>query len=164
MQPARFPCPSPTPGACSKLCPSSQWYHPTISSSVIPFSSCPRPFPASGSFPMGSSYQVTKVLELQHQSFQWTFRFNFLSNWLVWSHCCPRDSQESSPAPQLESINSLVLRHQIFMIQLSHPYMATGKTHKIQTLPVQEVKILPQEWPTGSPSAANPWHLSYFWA
>ena len=50
LQHARLLCPSLTPGDCSNLCPSSQWCHPTIS--VIPFSSCPPPFPASGSFPM----------------------------------------------------------------------------------------------------------------
>ena len=49
---ARLPCPSPTPGAYSKSCPSCQWCHPTISSSVAPFSSCLQSFPASGSFPM----------------------------------------------------------------------------------------------------------------
>ena len=52
LQHARFPCPSPTPGAYSNSRPSRQWCHPTISSSVIPFSSCPQSFPASGSFPM----------------------------------------------------------------------------------------------------------------
>ena len=46
-----FPCPSPTPGACSNSCPSGRWCHPTISSSVIPFSSCLQSFPASESFP-----------------------------------------------------------------------------------------------------------------
>ena len=51
-QHARLPCPSPTPRACSNSCPSSQWYHSTISSSVIPFSSHLQSFPASGSFPM----------------------------------------------------------------------------------------------------------------
>ena len=56
---------------------------------------------------VGSSHQVAKVLELQHQNFQWVFRVDFLQNWLVWS-CSPWDSQESSPAPQLESIISLV--------------------------------------------------------
>ena len=49
-QHARPPCPSPTPGVHPNPCPSSQWYHPTISSSVVPFSSCPQSFPASGSF------------------------------------------------------------------------------------------------------------------
>ena len=52
LQHARLPCPSPTPRACSNSCPSSQWCHPTISSSVIPFSSCLQSFPASRSLPM----------------------------------------------------------------------------------------------------------------
>ena len=52
LQHARLPCPSPTPGAYSNSCPSSLWCHPTISSSVIPFSSCLQSFPASGSFQM----------------------------------------------------------------------------------------------------------------
>ena len=49
---ARLPCPSPSPRVCSNSCPLSQWCHPTISSSVPPFSSCPQSFPASGSFPV----------------------------------------------------------------------------------------------------------------
>ena len=56
LQHARLPCPSPTPRACSNSCPSSQWCPPTISSSVIPFSSCPQSFPASGSFPMSQPF------------------------------------------------------------------------------------------------------------
>ena len=52
LQHARLPCLSPSPRACSNSCPLSQWCHPTISSSVIPFSSCLQSFPASGSFPM----------------------------------------------------------------------------------------------------------------
>ena len=51
-QHARPPCPSPTPGLYSNSCPSSRWCHPAISSSVVPFSSCPQPLPASGSFPV----------------------------------------------------------------------------------------------------------------
>ena len=60
---------------------------------------------------VSSFHQVAKVLEfqLQHQSFQWIFRVDFLLDWLVWSSCSPRDSQEFSPAPQFESINSLAL-------------------------------------------------------
>ena len=50
LQHARPPCPSPTPGACSSSCPSRWWCHPTISTSVVPFSSCLQSFPASGSF------------------------------------------------------------------------------------------------------------------
>ena len=52
LQHTRPPCPSPTPGVYSNSCPSSQWCHSTISSSVVPFSSCLQSFPASGSFPM----------------------------------------------------------------------------------------------------------------
>ena len=52
LQHTRPPCPSPTPEACSNSCPLSQWCHPTISSSVVPFFSCLQSFPASGSFPM----------------------------------------------------------------------------------------------------------------
>ena len=52
LQHARLPCPSPSPGVCSNSRPLSQWCHPTISSFVAPFSSCPQSFPASGSFPM----------------------------------------------------------------------------------------------------------------
>ena len=51
-QHTRPPCPSPTPRVQSDSCPSSQWWHPAISSSVIPFSSCPQSLPASGSFPV----------------------------------------------------------------------------------------------------------------
>ena len=71
---------------------------------------------------VGSLHQVAKVLEfqLQHQSFQWIFRVDFLYDWLVWSPCCPRDSQESSATPQFENNSSLA--H-----QLSHSYMTTGK-------------------------------------
>ena len=53
---ARLPCPSPTPGTCLNSCPSSQWCHPAISSSVVPFSSCFQSFPASGSFPVSQFF------------------------------------------------------------------------------------------------------------
>ena len=56
LQHARLPCPSPTPGAYSNSCPSSQWCHPTISSSVIPFSSCLQSFPATRSFPVSQFF------------------------------------------------------------------------------------------------------------
>ena len=56
LQLIRLPCPSPTSGVYSNSCPKSQWCHPTISSSVIPFSSCLQSFPASGSFPMSQFF------------------------------------------------------------------------------------------------------------
>ena len=56
LQLLRLPCASPTPGACSNSCPSNRWYHPTISSSVIPFSSCLQSFPSWGSFQMSQFF------------------------------------------------------------------------------------------------------------
>ena len=129
LQHARFFCPSPTPGACSNSCPSSQWCHPTSSSSVIHFPSCLQPFLALGCSlrsQVFTSCGQSIGARLQHQSLHWIFRTDFLYNWLVGSSCNPRYSQESSPKPQLKSINSLALS--FFMVQLSHPYMTTGKT------------------------------------
>ena len=66
LQHSSLPCPSPTPRACSDSCPSSWLCHPTISSSVVPFSSCPQSLPASESFPrVNSLHEVAKVLEFQ---------------------------------------------------------------------------------------------------
>ena len=112
LQHTRLPCPSPTPGACSNSCPSRQWYHPTISSSV---DRSPVAFNLSkhqGLFQwVSSSNQVVNALELQfhHPSFQWVFRVDFLEDELVWSPCSPRDSQESSPTPQFKSLSSSTL-------------------------------------------------------
>ena len=95
---------------CSNSCPLSQWCYLTISSSATSFSFCLTPSQDQGLFQWVSSlYEVVKVLELQHQSFQWIFRGDFLYDWRVWSPCCPSDSQESSPAPLLKSINSSAL-------------------------------------------------------
>ena len=60
---------------------------------------------------VGSLHHVVKVLELQvqHQSFKWLFRVDFLQEWLVWSPCSPRDSSESSPTPQFKGIHSSTL-------------------------------------------------------
>ena len=77
---------------------------------------------------VSSSHQVAKVwvFQLQHQSFQWIFRTDFLEDGLVGSRCSPRDSQESSPTPQFKSI--ILQCSAFFIVQLSHPYMTTGKT------------------------------------
>ena len=80
LQHARLLCRSPTPRACSNSCPLSWWCHPTISSSVICFSSCLQSFPALGSFPMSQFFasggQSTGVSA--SASFQWIFRTDFL--------------------------------------------------------------------------------------
>ena len=82
---ARLPCASPTPGACSNSCPSSQWCHPTTSSSVVSSPAFNLPQHQSLFQWVSSSHQVAKVLglQLQHQSFQWIFRIDFLYfDWL----------------------------------------------------------------------------------
>ena len=94
LQHARLPCPSTMPRTCSNSCPLSQWCHLTITSSVIPFSSCLQSFPELGSFPVSQFF--TLEFQLQHQSLQWVFSTDFLWDWLVWSPCSPRDSQDSS--------------------------------------------------------------------
>ena len=111
-QHARPPCPSPTSEVHPNTCPSSWWCHPTISSSVVPFSSCPQSFPASGSCQMsqlftsgGQSIGIsasTSVLPINTRD--WS-----PLGWPVGSPCSPRDSQESSPTPQFKSISSFVL-------------------------------------------------------
>ena len=86
------------------------WVYQNISSSAALFSFCLQSFPASGSFPrVSSSHQVAKVLELQHQSFQWISRVDFLWDWLVWFVYSPKESQESSPTPQFKSSHSFPL-------------------------------------------------------
>ena len=109
-----LPCPSTTPGACSNSCPSHQWCHPTISSSVVPFSSCPQSFPASGSFPRsqfftsgGQSVGVSASATVLPMTIQDLFPLGLTGC----SPCSPRDSQESSPTPQFKSINSSALSH-----------------------------------------------------
>ena len=111
-QHVRPPCPSPTPRVYSNSCPLCQWCYPAISSSVVPFSSCPQSFPASGSFPMNQLFasggqrigvsDSNSVLPMNTQDW-------FPLGRLVGSLCSPRDSQESYPTPPFKSINTLVL-------------------------------------------------------
>ena len=111
-QHSRLPCPSPTPRVHPNPCPLCWWCHPTISSSVIPFSSCPQSFPASGSFQVsqlfasgGQSIGVSASASVLPMNIQdW-----FPLGWTGWISLSPRDSQESSPTPQFKSINSSVL-------------------------------------------------------
>ena len=110
----RPPCLSPTPGIYSNSCPLSQWCHPTISPSVIPFSSCLHSFPASGSFQMSQFFtsggQRIGVFSFSiSPSSEYSGLISFRMDWLDLLESCPRDSQESSPTPQFKSINSLAL-------------------------------------------------------
>ena len=114
-QHARPPCPSPTPRVYSNSCPSSQWCHPAISSSVIPFSSCPQSLPASGSFPMsqlfawgGQSIGVSASASV------------FLMNTRDWSPLGWTGwiSLQSTGLSRVFS-NTIVQKHQFFSTQLS---------------------------------------------
>ena len=114
-QHARPPCPSPTPRVYSNSCPSSRWCHLAISSSVVPFSSCPKPLPASGSFPVsqlfasgGQSIGVsasTSVLPMNTQD--WS-----PLGWTGWI------SLQSKGLSRLFS-STTVQKHQFFGTQLS---------------------------------------------
>ena len=104
-----------------------------VGNAIQPFHtlSPPSPLALNLSQHHGLFQWVAKVLEfrLQHQSIQLIFRVDFLYDWLVWPPCCLSDSQESSVTPQFESVSSWVLSllHGS-TVQLSHPYMSTGKT------------------------------------
>ena len=111
-QHTRPPCPSPTPGGYPNSCPLSRWCHPTISSSVVPFSSCPQSFPASRSFQMsqflasgGQSIGVsasTSVLPMNTQD--WS-----PSEWTSWISLQSKGLSKVFSTPQFKSINSLAL-------------------------------------------------------
>ena len=115
LQNTRLPCLSPTPGAYSNSCPSSPWCHPTISSSVVPFSSCPQSLPASESFPMsqffasgGQSIGISASASVLPVNIQdW---FYFRTDWLDLL-AVPGTLKESSPIPQFKSIHSSVLNY-----------------------------------------------------
>ena len=123
MKHVRPPCPSPTPGACSNYCPSSQWCHPTISSSVIPFSSHLQSFPASGSFLMSQFFTSggqsigASALYLPMNIQDW-----FPLGWTGFISLQSRDSQESSPTSQFKSINSSVLNFPFPTLTSIHDY------------------------------------------
>ena len=119
-----FPCPSPTPRACSKSCPLSQWCHQTISSSVIPFSSCFQSFPESESFPVsqffasgGQSIGNSASASVLPVNIQDWFPLGG-TGWIFF---------QSKGHSRVFS-NTTVQKHQFFSTQLSHPYMTTGKT------------------------------------
>ena len=128
-QHARPPCPSPTTGVHSDSRPSSQWCHPAISSSVVPFSSCPQSLQASGSFPMNQ-------LCIRWPKY-WSFSFNIIpckeipgliSFRMGWLDLLAVQGTLKSLL-QHHSSKASILRHSAFFtVQLSHPYMTTGKT------------------------------------
>ena len=137
LQHTRLPCSSPTPRTYSKPRPLTQWCHPTISSSVVPFSSLLQSFPASGSFQMsqlfpsgGQSIGVLASTSDLPMNIQDWFPLG-LTGWIsLQSKGLSRVfffKKESSPIPQFKSISSFRCSA-FFIVELSHPYMTTGKT------------------------------------
>ena len=130
LQHARPPCPSPTPGLHPNSRPSSRWCHPAISSSVVPFSSCPQSLPASESFPMSQLFScggqsigvsvLASVLPKNNQGrppLEWTGW-----NLLVVQGTLKSLLQHHSSKPSILRCSAF------FTVQLSHSYMTTGKT------------------------------------
>ena len=117
LQHARPPCPSPTPGVHSDSCPLSWWYHPTVSFSVDPFSSCLKSFLASGSFPMSQLF----IWDGQSAGVSVSFLASFLpkntegwspSEWTGWISLQSKGLSRVFP-------NTTVQKHQFFSAQLS---------------------------------------------
>ena len=127
QQHARLPCPSPSPWACSNSYQFSQWWYPTISSYVVPFSSCLQSFPASDSFLMsqlfasgGQSIEASASVLLMN-----------IQDWfpLGWTGLISLQSKGLWNLLQHHSSKASVLRcSAFFMVQFSHLYMTTGKT------------------------------------
>ena len=131
QQHIRLPCPSSSPRVCSNLCPLSQWCHPTISASVIPFSSHLQSFPASGSFNNES------VLHIRWPKY-WSFSFSispsneysgliFFS--MDWLDLLAVQGTLKSLLQHNSSKASILQDSAYFIVQLSHPYMTTWKNH-----------------------------------
>ena len=130
LQHARPSCPSPTPGVYSNSHPLSQWCHPAISSSVVPFSSCPQSLPASESFPMSQLITwgsqgigvsaLVSVLPMNTQG--WSP--------LEWSGWISLQSKGLSRVFSNTTVQkvSILRSSAFFTVQLSHPYMTNGKT------------------------------------
>ena len=122
-------CPSPTPGACSNSCPLSQWWHPTISSSGIPFFSCLQLFPASGSFLMsqffasgGRNIGASASAPVLPMNIQDWFPLGLTG---LISLSSPRDSQDSFPT----QFKTFIFQLSAFiMVKLPHLYVTTEKT------------------------------------
>ena len=131
-QHARPPCPSPTPGVHSDSRSSSQWCHPVISSSVVPFSSCPLSLPASESFPMsqlfswgGQSTGVSASASFLPKKFQGWFPSEWTSLDLL-----EVQGTLKSLLQHHSSKASILWLSAFFTVQLSHPYMTTYFANK----------------------------------
>ena len=129
LQYARLLCLSPIPGVYPNSCLWSRWCHPTISSSVVPFSSFLQSFPASGSFQMSQVFASGgQSIGVSASVLPVNIQYWFLLGWTGWI------SLLSKGLKSLLWHSSSVLRHSpFFIVQLSHPYITTGKTKALTT-------------------------------
>ena len=130
LQHARPPCSSPTPTVYSNSCPLSGWCHPTISSSVVPFSSCPQSSPASGSLQMsqlfasgGQSIGVSASASILLINIQDWFSFR-----MDWLDLLGVQGTLKSLLQHHSSKASILQHSAFFIVQFSDPYMTTRKT------------------------------------
>ena len=136
LQHIRPPCPSPTPGVYSNSSQLSGWCHPTISFSVVPFSSCLQPFPASGSFLMS-------ILCIRWPKY-WSFSFSsspsneysgLFSFGIDWFDLLAVQGTLKSLLQHHSSKASILWCSTFFIVQVSHPYMTTGETIELTLRP-----------------------------
>ena len=127
LQYGKLPCPSPSPGACSNLCTLSRWCHPTISSCVAPFS-CPQSFLASGSFSSDSGLHIKwpkywsfSISPSNEYSGSISFRID-------WFDLLAVQGTLKTLLQHYRSKASILWHTAFFMVQLSYPYVTTGKT------------------------------------
>ena len=165
LQHARLPCPSLSLGVCSSSCPLSQWCHPTISFSVVPFSLCLQSFPASGAFPMnwlfasgsqsiGASASAS-VLPMNIQGW-FLLGLTGLISWL---------SEGLSRVFSSTTVwkTSVLRRSAFFMAQLSHPYMTTGKTISQSVQLLSRVQLFVTTWTAACQASLSITNSLFLW-
>ena len=129
LQHSRLPCPSPTPGVDSNSCPLSRWCHPTISSSIVPFSSCRQSFPASGSFPMSQFFTSGgQNIGISALASVLPMNSGLISFKIDWFDLLAVQRTLKSLLQHHNSKASILQCSAYFIVQLSHPYMTIGKT------------------------------------
>ena len=128
LQHAKLSCPSLSPRICSNSCPLSRWCHPTISSSITPFSFCPQSFPAPGSFPV-SQLTSSGGQSIGASTSASVLPMNIRDWFPLGLTCLILQSKGLKSLLRHHSLKALILWcSAFFMVQLSHPYMTTGKT------------------------------------
>ena len=130
LQHTRLPSPSPTPRVYSNLCPLSWWCHPTISSSVVPLSSCLQSFPASGTFPVSQFFTSGgQSIGVSNFSISLSNEFSGLISFRMdWLELLAIQRTLKSLLQHHSSKASILQCSAFFIVQLSHPYVTTGKT------------------------------------